>query len=119
MWRRLLVVVVTLLAAQGLAAQTPTFRLGWDQAEPVAAVQTFKYTLKVDNGGPVNIAPTCVAKAPSGTSCTFLLSTTGVTYLLTAWNGFGSAAADPLTGLPPSKPTGVTVTVTVTIVASP
>ena len=104
-------------ASAQVLAQTPSFKLAWDQPETLAITQTFQYTLKVDNGVATALVPTCVAKGVSS-ACTAPLaamSSGSHTLLLTVFNGFGSTAGDLLTGGPPSKPLSITVTVTVVI----
>lgn len=106
------------LLAQGMAAQSAAFKLGWDQPDVIPTnIPSLSYTLKIDNATPIIVSPTCVAKA-AGSICTIPLPqmTNGPhTLTLTVFNGFGSATSDPLTGTSPAKPVSVTVTVTVTI----
>lgn len=108
---------ITLFTAT-LQAQTPSYKLQWDQSEPLATVQGFSYTLKVDANPATSLTPTCVTQG-TGSRCTAPLTPlpagTSHTLTLTAFNGFGSQAADPITGTPPSKASGVTITVIITI----
>lgn len=114
----LILACVLALVAVTASAQTPSMKLQWDQSEPLATVQGFQYTLKVDTAPATVIPATCVAQG-TGTRCTTPLATfpSGSTHtlVLTAFNGFGSQASDPLTGVPPSKASGMTITVTITI----
>lgn len=114
----LILACVLALVAVDVVAQTPSYKLQWDQVEPVATVQTYSYTLKVDAAPAVNLTATCVATG-AGTRCTAPLAALPAgsthTLVLTAFNGFGSSSADPLTGVPPSKASGMTITVTITI----
>jgi len=106
-----------LLLATTAQAQTPTFKLQWDQSEALATVQAFQYTLKVDTNAATVLTPTCTVQG-AGTRCTAPLPAMGSgshTLQLTAFNGFGSTPADPLTGVAPSKATGMTITVIITI----
>lgn len=109
----LLVTVVPTL----LSAQTATFKLAWTQAEAPVIAAAFQYTLKVDTAAPVLMTAACVASGTGSTCSASLpaLVSGSHTLILTAVNGFGSTASDPLTGGPPSKPTLLTVTVTITI----
>lgn len=115
----LISLALTLAMAQLGWAQTPTFRIQWDQAEVASITQSYQYTLKVDSGTATLITPTCVVLTgvPGQNSrCTAPLPvlTSGQHVLvLTAFNGFGSASSDPLAGGPPSRPVNVTVIVIV------
>lgn len=114
---RLITALAFVLFAASLQAQTPTFKLQWDQSEPLATVQGFQYTLKVDTSTPTLLTPTCTVQGAS-TRCTAPLpamATGSHTLQLTAFNGFGSTASDPLTGVAPSKASGMTITVIITI----
>ena len=113
--------LLVLSFATVVSAQTPTFRLGWEQPGVFTDIQGYKYTLKIDTGTPVAVTPICVARsgAPSPLAdCTSpmpALTSGPHTLTLTAWNGFGSASSDPLAGAPPARPVAISITVTVTI----
>ena len=115
---KMLLLVVLSLWPVLVEAQTPTFRLQWQQAEAIAEVQQFVYTLVVDQATPLPVVSKCVAALPSGSTCTAPLPPLPSgphTLVLSVFNGFGSAASDPLQGRPPVKPVSITVTVTITL----
>lgn len=103
-------------------AQTTTATLSWAQSEPLATVQTFVYTYKVDSGIAVAVTPACVAAvAPAtGTTCSTPFVPTpplgpGVHVIsVTATNGIGSATGI-LNGAAPTVPTQIKIIFTVTV----
>ncbi len=114
--KRLIIALALLASASTAYAQTVVFKVSWDQSEPLTVVQGFQYTLKVDSAAPTVVVPTCATKG-AGTTCSAPLPTLTSgphTLTVTAFNGFGSTASDPLSGQPPSKP-AVSVTVTVSV----
>lgn len=122
MKRTIAVLILSLLVAIPAMAQTVTFHLAWNQtdATPAQITSGYQYTLKIDTGTPTTVTPACVAAIPPaiGSQCTSILPTLSSgphTLTLTAYNGFGSTPSDPLSGTAPSKPIGVSVTVTITI----
>lgn len=118
--------VASLLGVGMVHAQTtPTYRIQWDMPESQSIAQGYTYTWSLDGTEKGQLAQTCVPftdpnNAATHTRCTAPLTSaiTGAgshTVILTAWNGFGSTASDPLTGSAPGKAATVTVTVTITI----
>ncbi len=114
--KRLILTIALILSTSIVSAQTVTFKISWDQSEALTIVQGFQYTLRVDSAPPSILTPTCATKG-AGTTCSAPLPTLTSgphTLVVTAFNGFGSTASDPLSGQPPSKPV-VSVTVTVSV----
>lgn len=113
--RRLMWAIALLgIGSSTASAQTPTFKLQWTQPEAVAVVQQFQYTLKVDTAVAVALTPTCVTQG-TGSLCAAPLAAMASgshTLVVTAFNGFGSAATT-LAGAPPTAPAGMTITVTI------
>lgn len=106
-----------LMLAASASAQTPTFKLQWDQSEALATVQGFQYTLKVDTQAATTATATCVTQG-TGTRCTTPLPTMGSgthTLQLTAFGAGATVPADPLSVQAPSKASGMIITVTITI----
>lgn len=113
-----LAVAALVLAPSVVVAQTPSYRVQWDQPEPVATVQAYQFSFKQGTAAAVMLAPTCVANG-AATRCTAPVAQGSGPIVVTAFNGFGSAASAPLTGSAPGVPSGVTVTVTVTVTTGP
>lgn len=112
-----------LLISIPASAQTVTFKLSFNQ--PIAAPETYaslanyQWTLKVDALAATVATVTCVAPvAPATFSvCTTPLPTLANgnhSLVVTAYNGFGSAASAPFAGGTPQSPTITSVTVTIT-----
>lgn len=109
-----------LLVASSAHAQTPSFKLGWNQtlgaSETFASLASYQWTLKIDANAATVVTATCVNGTPPSCTAPLPAMTPGThTLVLTAFNGFGSAASAPFTGGPPQTPVIVSVTVTVTI----
>jgi hypothetical protein len=111
------VLALALCAPNILLAQTVNKTLGWNQGEPLAQVQGFVYTVKIDTGTPTVTIATCVAAVPpaTGTKCTTPISFPAGphTITLTADNGFGTGTGT-LSGVPAQNPTNVILIVTYT-----
>lgn len=112
--KRLLLIALLCLCAETVSAQTITRTLRWQQAAPLADVQGYGYTLQVDAGTPVILTATCLAGVPVTCSAPVSFIAGPHTLLLTVTNGFGTASAT-LTGVPPTIPASVTISITMTI----
>lgn len=111
--------VAVLLLAGSALAQTTHATLVWNMASAVPDAQGFTYTLKDGTTAiPLLGAVTCTTVATQ-TQCqapvTPLVAGPGHSLVLTASNALGSASSTPVTGTVPGAPTGITITVTVTI----
>lgn len=118
---KLLTYVVAFLAcAATVHTQTQTTKAQWAMGETAAVAGTFTYTLK--DGAtvlPFTGAVACLAAPTGGGSvCTAPLAplASGThTLVLTASNSFGSADSLPLSGTTPGKPSGFSITITITV----
>ena len=109
----ILTVVILFALAVSSFAQTPSYTMLWEHTEAPAVVNAFTFTLKTGTAAAFAVIPTCTANG-TGSRCSLPLVTTGTTYVLSAYNGYGTSSATH-TGVPPSGPAVITVTVTITI----
>ncbi len=110
--------ILFLLSASVLSAQTTTRRLAWDQPNAtLAEAQALVCTLVIDARPPVVLTQTCTQATPSLVSCTVPVTALGAgkhTLTLTVDNGFDSAAAS-LSGASPSVPSNLKLSLTITV----
>ena len=121
--------LLLLLVAASVSAQTVTQTLSWDQPNDTLTdiqgyVFTYTYTSPqgVGNGAPIPLKATCAVPTAGVVACTAPITPVllpGTVLTLTATDVSGAASSAPYTyqpGVPsPSNPTGVVVTVTVTV----
>lgn len=121
MKRLALASLLVLLFAASAAAQTVTRTLQYEFATtPLAEVNTYVTTLKIDAAAATQISPTCVAGTTPATSCSTPITLTSGTHtiVVTVFNTSGVSASGTLNydpGSNPGTPINIKIVIKITV----
>lgn len=111
--------LIAVVTAGLVHAQTITQSLEWDHAtDTLANIQAYTFTLKIDAGPVVQIAPTCVAQAPTAHCKTPITLASGTHVLIvtaTNANGTASGTLNYVPGQQPSGPVNIVIVTKITV----